>query len=98
MNWLLSFLIGLATGIGLFAIALARDRLSGRLATRLGQAAHRLLWLCSLLLMIGTANLALTLLRRALGSDGGTAQEILFALTALASGAALIWQHVRRAR
>jgi len=96
MSWLLSFFIGLATGIGLFAIALGRDRLSNRAAMRLGSAAHRLLWLGSLLLMIGAANLALVLLRRLLGDAGGMPQEILFALTTLLTAAALIWRRVHR--
>lgn len=99
MTWLISGLLGAATGITLYGVVRLRDVLAQMVGTRFGRHAYYGIWLGALVMMVLLANVGLQLLHLYIGSIQAPvnvlALQLSFAALTLFSGGGLTWLRSR---
>ncbi len=101
-SWLVSTVAGLLVGLAFYVCVRLRIVLGPAARGRYGNMARRGVWLITILLMIGIANLGLVFLRAYLAANDSAnnhfAFELWFAVLSLAFGAGMVFIRARRTR
>jgi len=96
-DWLFATVIGLTTGLVLFAFVRLRMHVGPIIRARWGNTMRQAYWLLTIVLMILVANLGLGLLRRTASTDH-VMLEIWFITIAVATAFLFIYRRISRNR